>query len=88
VLAADGALWTWGANDVGQLGDGKTTATFLPAKLTLGDVRALAAGWDHIVVLKNDGSLFAWGLNCFGQLGTQAGGAFSNVPVSVEPAVD
>jgi alpha-tubulin suppressor-like RCC1 family protein len=87
-LAADGSLWTWGADDVGQLGNGGAEASPMPIKLTLGGVRAFAAGWDHVVVLKNDGSLFAWGLNRYGQLGAQTSGAFSNLPVPADPSVD
>jgi alpha-tubulin suppressor-like RCC1 family protein len=87
-LAADGKLWTWGANDVGQLGNGETAAGLSPAVLTLGAIRAFAAGWDHLVVLGNDGRLVAWGLNRKGQLGAQAAGAFSHLPVPVDPSVD
>jgi alpha-tubulin suppressor-like RCC1 family protein len=56
--------------------------------LTLGAIRAFAAGWDHLVVLGNDGRLVAWGLNRKGQLGAQAAGAFSHLPVPVDPSVD
>jgi alpha-tubulin suppressor-like RCC1 family protein len=52
------------------------------------NVRAVAAGWDHVVVLKTDGSLQAWGLNRHDQLGSLTAGPFTNVPVPVAPAVD
>ena len=57
-------------------------------RLTLSGIRAFAAGWDHVVVLKSDGSLLAWGLNRYDQLGAQGAGSFSNVPVPVAPEVD
>jgi alpha-tubulin suppressor-like RCC1 family protein len=54
----------------------------------LDGIRAFAAGWDHVLVLRNDDSLLAWGLNRYGQLGAHAAGVFSNVPLPVDPAMD
>jgi alpha-tubulin suppressor-like RCC1 family protein len=34
-LAADGAIWCWGAGDRGQLGDGGTSGHFVPARVHL-----------------------------------------------------
>ncbi|MEJ7616748.1 MAG: hypothetical protein WKF30_07230 [Pyrinomonadaceae bacterium] len=35
----------------------------------LSNVRAIAAGEDHSLALKNDGTVWAWGRNDLGQLG-------------------
>ena len=68
--AADGTLWTWGANGTGQLGDGTTTDRPEPVRVRSGsDWRAVAAGEAHTVGLRSDGTLWAWGLNNRGQLG-------------------
>ena len=69
-LKDDGTLWTWGNNTNGQLGNGTTTNSSVPAQLSgLTGITSLAAGNDYSVCLKNDGTLLAWGNNAFGQLG-------------------
>jgi alpha-tubulin suppressor-like RCC1 family protein len=81
-LKADGTVWTWGANDSGQLGNGEMSDmdemgyTLVdrgqpkPVQVTgLTDVAAIAAGWSHAVVLKNDGTVWSWGNNIMGELG-------------------
>jgi len=69
----DGSLWSWGANSVGQLGDGTTSVPReTPARVTLPNgatATHIAAGSSHALVLLADGSVYAWGLNNSGQLG-------------------
>ena len=87
-LKTDGALWAWGSNEQGQLGDGTTTDRPAPVQIGSG-FSAVAAGSLHSVALKNDGSLWAWGRNLSGQIGdgtaenklspTQIGTGFSAV---------
>ncbi len=66
------AIFAWGGNAGGQLGDGTTTnsseplAVRLPANTT---VAAVAAGEHHSLALTSAGSLLAWGSNNEGQLG-------------------
>ncbi|WP_161522234.1 RCC1 domain-containing protein [Bifidobacterium xylocopae] len=67
-----GALYTWGGNASGQLGDGTTTDKTGPTKISLpGDpaVQAIAAGGSHMIALTDDGTLYTWGANTGGQLG-------------------
>ena len=69
-ITGDGALWVWGANDKGQLGDGTTAAKCAPVKLnSIANVIAVVAGGEHTLVLTQSGALYAWGANVRGQLG-------------------
>ncbi len=69
-LAADGTVWTWGANASGQLGDGTTTQRTTPARVPgLTRVMDIAAGYYHVVAVLSDGTVRTWGHNTFGQIG-------------------
>jgi alpha-tubulin suppressor-like RCC1 family protein len=64
-----GAVFCWGANDVGQLGDTTRTSRPSPVRVdALGDVSALAAGANHACAISG-GELWCWGRNAQGQLG-------------------
>ncbi|MCL2813173.1 MAG: chitobiase/beta-hexosaminidase C-terminal domain-containing protein [Oscillospiraceae bacterium] len=67
-IDSDGALWAWGTNGRGQLGDGTTEDKDTPKKI-MDDVIWVSAGWSHTAAIKSDGSLWAWGYNNYGQLG-------------------
>jgi alpha-tubulin suppressor-like RCC1 family protein len=65
-----GALYSWGYNSNGQLGDGTTTQRNVPVLLNgFTQVSRFAAGGSHTLAVKTDGTLWAWGLNGNGQLG-------------------
>lgn len=67
---SDGAVWTWGGNTEGQIGDGTTNPAAVPAPVPgLTGVIAVAAGYYHSIALKSDGTVWAWGRNLAGQLG-------------------
>gem|GEM_PF-2365762 len=71
-LTADGAVYTWGYNYDGQLGNGTTTASNRPAEVTAlsgQGVSALQAGTYHSLALTESGTVYAWGSNANGQLG-------------------
>lgn len=67
-VKADGSLWSVGANDSGQLGDGTTIDRGLPVKVAAG-VSSVAAGYAFTMFVKTDGSLWAMGANGSGQFG-------------------
>jgi alpha-tubulin suppressor-like RCC1 family protein len=71
ILKNDGALWTAGNNHFGQLGlnSDQDQDVFTQVSAAGSDNKAVAAGNNHTVVLKNDGSLWAAGGNYSGQLG-------------------
>ncbi len=60
----------WGANHLGQLGDGGVVNRYTPAAMMdLEGVVALAGGAFHSLALLEDGTVRAWGSNDRGQLG-------------------
>ena len=88
VLREDGAVWTWGRNDFGQLGDGTTQSRWQPAPVPgLFGVKAISAGESSTLALLQDGTLRAWGANHNGELGLQRYGDFVPSPVAV-PGID
>lgn len=69
-LRADGTVWSWGANESGQLGDGTNVERFTPVQVIgLGAAVAIAAGGFHSLALRSDGTAWAWGRNLSGELG-------------------
>ncbi len=71
-IKSNGALWAWGSNTEGQLGDGTTTGHTAPAPVTApagATWTEVACGRAHTVARHADGSLWAWGANSDGQLG-------------------
>jgi alpha-tubulin suppressor-like RCC1 family protein len=68
VLKSDGAVWSFGRDDAGQLCDGNKDIRVLPARVMTG-VQAMAAGALHTLLLRTDNSLWACGNNSFGQFG-------------------
>src|SRR5581483_7894637 len=69
ILQGDGTVWTAGANQFGQLGDGGTVDASVPAPVPgLSRIVAVAAGELHSLALRSDGSVWSWGRNSRGQL--------------------
>lgn len=66
---ADGALYAWGRNTYGQLGDGTTTRRVTPRQVVSSGVVEVESGADHTVALRTNGTVASWGRNRYGQLG-------------------
>lgn len=84
-VRSDGALYAWGQNQHGQLGDATLVDKSVPVRIGT-DVNwtQVSAGEYHSLALKTDGTLWAWGLNIDGQLGHAVGDATRRtVPVQV-----
>lgn len=83
-LTTGGAVYCWGANSQGQLGNGTTTDAMTPVSVTglTGGVTAIAANYNHTCAVTSEGGVLCWGENDYGQLGdgTTTG---ANEPVSV-----
>ena len=86
-LTSTGAVFAWGYNADGELGDGGTANSAVPVRVKLPagtKVTAVAAGQLHSLAVTSRGTVLAWGGNNFGQLGD---GSYkgSEVPVKVGP---
>ena len=70
-IKTDGALWAWGNNDTGELGDGTLISKTIPTQIGVTNIWSnISAGdVDHSIALKTDGTLWAWGRNWYGALG-------------------
>jgi alpha-tubulin suppressor-like RCC1 family protein len=69
-IDGNGAVWAWGLNTNGQLGDSSNTMRNTPVRSgTLSNAVAVSAGWSHSLALLNNGTVWAWGFNSSGQLG-------------------
>jgi alpha-tubulin suppressor-like RCC1 family protein len=69
-LQGAGTIVAWGANSAGELGNGTTTASSMPVKVSsLTTVGAVAAGREFSVAQLKGGTVRAWGYNAYGQLG-------------------
>jgi alpha-tubulin suppressor-like RCC1 family protein len=67
-----GSPWAWGLNSYGQLGNGTTNGSTIPATVFLpagATATAIAGGLNHSLALTSTGQVLAWGNNSSGQLG-------------------
>ena len=87
-LLSDETVRCWGANYVGQLGDGTTTFHSAPVPVTgLNDARAIAAGARHTCALRRlDDGVVCWGANEAGQAGHKPQ-PFAGFMGTMEPAL-
>jgi alpha-tubulin suppressor-like RCC1 family protein len=80
VAGPNRSVYAWGANNIGQLGNGIVTnladSPFaIPvfgesgAGSSLNRIKQVAAGGSHSLALNDDGVVFAWGDNAWGQVG-------------------
>ena len=97
-LTSTGAVYAWGYNADGELGNGNTTNSDVPVKVKLPagrKVTAIAAGGylegvgadtagpGHSLALTSTGAVLAWGYNADGELGN-GNRTNSDVPVKVK----
>lgn len=81
-LTTAGAVWCWGLNSSGQLGDGSLAGQLTPVRVRRlpGEAVAVAAGALHSCAVTAAGTSHCWGYNFSGQLGD---GSTTNRPVPV-----
>ena len=71
-LRADGAAYCWGENVNGRLGDGTTTARYVPTAVNGGHkfMQLMDTSTSYSTcALRADGAAYCWGQNAAGQLG-------------------
>lgn len=83
-LATNEALYCWGLDSLGQLGNGGTSSQQAPAPVvgTTASFTAVSAGTVHACGLTSTKALYCWGANSWGQLGNGMT-TTSSVPVAV-----
>lgn len=83
-LTAEGAIWGWGNNTGGLLGNGTETHVSTPVQLQPNkEWKFVKTGTSHTMAIKKDGSLWAWGINTYGELGIGSKGTSVLAPVQV-----
>ncbi|MDH4163107.1 MAG: RCC1 repeat-containing protein [Nitrospirota bacterium] len=89
-LKGDGTVWTWGDNFHGQLGDGarRTIRPRPQLAQNLYQVKAIAAGNNITLALRQDGTVWAWGNNENRQLGDGSKAQSRALPVQVQGLTD
>ncbi len=69
-IQSNGALFTWGLNNVGQLGINTTVSQLAPLQVGNSHVwKSVECGQYHTMGLQSNGTLWGWGKNNAGQLG-------------------
>jgi len=85
-LRADGTVWTWGSplGTPGSLGTGMGRDRVPAPSPWLRNIKAIAAGYAHVLAVDADGAVWAWGEENTGQLG-QGGRMMWEDPVESLP---
>jgi alpha-tubulin suppressor-like RCC1 family protein len=99
-LDSAGALYSWGANNYGQLGKGNNNdgpsypENYVPTTIDIPTgspldgvtISSISAGREHVLVLGTNGHVYAWGSNGSGVLGKgDTTTDFSTIDVSAVP---
>lgn len=78
-LSSKGRVFTWGRNNLGQLGDGSTNNRNLPVEITnkfnieeSDKIIKVSPGSQHNAALSLSGKVYTWGANGIGQLGNNS----------------
>lgn len=85
-----GQVWSWGRNNVGQLGIGNRINKTTPVKVNTNHIGKqiiqLEAGDYHTLALDIDGNVWVWGNNTYGQLGNGDNGSdkFATAPTMID----
>ncbi|KAK3242768.1 hypothetical protein CYMTET_47552 [Cymbomonas tetramitiformis] len=90
-VTGEGQVYSWGANDEGQLGHGDLRERVQPelvaGQLSKEEVVAVSTGIAHALVMTKEGSIFTWGSNTRGQLGIGKQVVRQTTPVHIQGAI-
>jgi len=82
-LQSAGTIMAWGENFEGELGNGTTTSSDVPVKVSgISEASAVSAGDEFSLAQLKGGTVKAWGYNGYGQLGNGTTTS-SDTPVTV-----
>lgn len=75
-LKTNGLIYTWGRNNLGQLGSGGTGNRSSPLTIVGGitDWTQVACGYSHMLAIRSSGLLYTWGSGAYGALGSNGVG--------------
>ena len=69
-ITADGKLWGWGDNSLGELGNGSDTNTLAPVQGgTAANWTGVFGGMEFDIGMTSDGGAWGWGRNIEGEIG-------------------
>ena len=87
LMKSDGRIFCWGANDEGQLGNGKSTRSSQPSEVVgINDALSISCGQNHACAVTDYGIL-CWGNNGYSQLGN-GNNVTSYIPVNVTGIIE
>eukprot|EP00299_Pterocystis_sp_00344_P016933 c849_g1_i1.p1 GENE.c849_g1_i1~~c849_g1_i1.p1 ORF type:complete len:322 (-),score=53.10 c849_g1_i1:21-986(-) len=72
ILTEDGAVFGWGHNYFGQLGDGTSLSQDVPVLVDISSdnfVTTIVGGMYHSLAMTDSGNVYSWGFNWDGELG-------------------
>jgi len=85
-VTVDGQAYCWGRNYYGQLGNGTTTVSYSPVRVSGEDsFVSLTAGSGHTCGVTTEGIAYCWGRHDYLQLGPGQGETCSGWPCSATP---
>ncbi len=76
----DNTLWACGMNNYGQLGfsnGGSNVTTFTQVTKNADNIKEIAGGYHHTVMLKNDGTVWTCGRGTYGAIGLNSSGTYT-----------
>ena len=89
-LTKAGAVWCWGYNNEGELGNSTTTDSDVPTQVLdpagtapMSGVIAIASGLDHTCAVTGAGTVLCWGNNTYNDFGTEPTVFRSGLPSQV-----
>ena len=84
-LSSIGKVYTWGTNELGQLGNGDDQPVAEPTQVSLLQDNISKIGWGlkHWVVISSNYQIYTWGSNVKGQLGVKTDNICSPTPIHV-----
>ena len=84
-LSSNGKVYTWGANELGQLGNGDDQPIAEPIQVASLKDTVVKIGWGlkHWVVITSGSQMYSWGSNTLGQLGVKTDEVCAPLPVHV-----